>query len=71
MAIVQGRVKVSGSVIVASYQMASGVIGEKRSVSRKPALWNFPALSNQVLPLNSVTSTTSVSPSHRPTECPM
>ena len=51
--------------------MASAEIGVKRSSSRSASLWKLPARSNQFLPLNSVTSTTSVSPSQRPTECPM
>ena len=51
--------------------MASGVIGVKRSTRCSASLWKFPALSNQFLPLKCVTSTTSVSPSQRPTEWPM
>ena len=43
----------------------------KRSCSFSASLWKLPARSNQVRSLKFVTSVTSTSPSHRPTEWPI
>src|SRR6267142_540278 len=71
MLIFQGRVNTLGSSIVASYIKTSGLMRVYRSTTCKASLWKFPALSNQVWSLRSVTSTTSVSPSQRPRDHPI
>jgi hypothetical protein len=43
----------------------------KRSVTFSASLWKSPARSNHVSSLKSVTSTTSVSPSHLPRDHPI
>src|SRR5580658_10503439 len=69
--IFQGRVKVAGSVISASYLIVFGFSSFQRSTTFIPSEWKLPARSNQVSPFWSVTVTTSVSPSHLPTDCPI
>jgi hypothetical protein len=71
MLIFHGREKTFGSSIVASYVRWLGVTGVYRSVTWSSSLWKFPARSNQVWSLKSLTSTTSVSPSQRPRESPI
>src|SRR5215510_11437702 len=51
--------------------MASFPMGVYRSTTCNASLWKFPDLSNHVASVKLDTSTTSVSPSHRPTEYPI
>ena len=48
-----------------------GSTGVNRSTTWSASLWKLPARSNHVWSLKPVTSTTSVSPSQRPTDCPI
>ena len=68
---VHGRVNTSGSSIVASYSRWSGPVGVYRSTTCRAVLWKLPARSNHVSSLKWITSTTRVSPSHRPRESPI
>src|SRR6202012_2720398 len=71
MLIFHGFENVSGSSIVASNIIVSGLRGVKRSTTWSLLLWKSPARSNHESSLSPVTSTTRVSPSQCPFDQPI
>src|SRR5436190_9931167 len=68
---VHGCRYVFGSSIVTSYAIVSGPVRRYFSTTCSASLCWWPSVSTQVLSLKPTASTTSVSPSHLPTESPM
>src|SRR4029450_171163 len=69
-AIVHGRVNTTGSLTVASYWIMFALTGVNRSTTLAARVLTSPTSFSHVLPFRFVVSTTSVSPSQRPSESP-